>query len=71
VDGVYDLESSTVTRNTIGFAYGDECFIYAMTYTQTRSPADNETKQSIGFHVTLRTIGDFGSDTSRFDQQGG
>lgn len=58
----YDIESETLVRNTFGFAYDDECFTYLMSFSQQRT-AGGETKQSFGFNISLRTLGDFGSSS--------
>ena len=49
-------------------AYDDECFSYTMTYGETRNRTTLETSQTIGFNVSFRTIGDFGSNSSGFAQ---
>lgn len=61
----FDIESSTMTKNSFGLAYDDECFIYSMTYSQSRNRVTDEVDQSIGFTISLRTLGEFGSDTGR------
>lgn len=61
--GTYDFTSNVVTADSGGFAYDDECFSYTMTYTQTRSTTTEETTTSVGFNVSFRTIGDFGTAT--------
>lgn len=66
--GTYDLEENVMVRNGIGFGYADECFTYLMTYSQTRDRDDKEVSQSIGFNISFRTLGDFGSATSNFIQ---
>lgn len=63
--GTYDFTSSILTSDSAGFAYDDECFSYTMTYSETRD-TNNEVSQSIGFNISFRTIGDFGSDSSSF-----
>ena len=67
--GTYDFESGVVVRNAIGFAYDDECFTYMMTWSTKRDPNHDvsereEDEQSIGFHISFRTLGDFGSSTN-------
>jgi LPS-assembly protein len=59
----YDIVSNTLVKDSIGFAYDDECFTYSLTGTETRSPLEPDKKptRSIGFFVSLRTLGDFGS----------
>lgn len=63
----YELVSNTLVRASAGLAYDDECFSYSMTYNQTRNaPPSTVTKpnHSIGFNITFRTLGDFGSTSS-------
>lgn len=62
----YDFTSSVLTSDSAGFAYDDECFSYTMTYSETRDPTTEEESQSIGFNISFRTIGDFGSNSSSF-----
>jgi LPS-assembly protein len=64
--GTYDLERRMMTRDGLGFAYSDECFTYLMTFSETRSTTTNEVSQNIGFNISFRTLGDFGSATSSF-----
>jgi len=63
--GTYDLESNLVRRNSFGFSYDDECFSYAMTFAQTRNGID-EPSTSVGFNISFRTLGDFGSSSNEF-----
>jgi LPS-assembly protein len=72
--GTYDFESGVLVRNSVGFAYDDECFSYTMTWSTKR---DNDSKvalreddeHSIGFNISFRTLGDFGSATSQLTDQ--
>ncbi len=64
--GTYDIESETVVKNDYGFSYGDECFIYSMTYSRSENRVTKETDHSFGFRVSLRTIGDFGTSSGDF-----
>ena len=68
--GTYDLEKHVLVKNGVGFGYADECFTYLMTYSQSRSrdPSDREVKQTVGFNITFRTLGDFGSSTANIVQ---
>ncbi len=66
--GTYDLEKSVMVNNGIGFGYADECFTYLMTYSQTRNRTTRDVSQSIGFNISFRTLGDFGSATNKFMQ---
>ena len=64
--GTYDFISSTLTSDSGGFAYDDECFSYAMTYTESRNSTTDEVTTTVGFNVSFRTIGDFGSNSGAF-----
>ncbi|MGO4842980.1 hypothetical protein AB4144_62990, partial [Rhizobiaceae sp. 2RAB30] len=59
---------STTTRDAFGFAYDDECFSYSMTFAESRSTGTDESTQTVGFNISFRTIGDFGSNTAGFTQ---
>ncbi len=61
--GTYDIESQTLVKNDYGFSYGDECFIYSMTYSRSKNRDTQEVSQSFGFRISLRTIGDFGTSS--------
>jgi LPS-assembly protein len=66
--GTYDFESKVVVRDAVGFAYDDECFSYTMTFSETRDRNTEDSSQSIGFNVSFRTLGDFGTNTNTFSQ---
>lgn len=68
--GTYDLRQSFMARDSFGFSYDDECFSYAMTYTEKRSSSSSEASQTIGFNLSFRTIGDFGTTTNQLSQVG-
>ena len=59
--GTYDMVSETLVRASSGLAYDDECFTYSMAYEQTRNPGEDKASHSIGFNISLRTLGDIGS----------
>ncbi|TIN92131.1 MAG: LPS-assembly protein LptD [Mesorhizobium sp.] len=65
--GTYDLQKSVLVKDGVGFAYNDSCFTYLMTYSQSRDLNTREVTQSIGFNLSFRTLGDFGSSTSAID----
>jgi LPS-assembly protein len=67
--GTYDFESSVVTRNSLGFAYDDECFSYTMTMTTKRDAnldvaRRQKDQQTFGFNISFRTLGDIGSTSN-------
>lgn len=66
--GTHDFVSDTVVRSSFGFAYDDECFTYSMSYSQIRPTTPGAEKStSIGFNISFRTLGDFGTKTSAFE----
>lgn len=58
--GTYDFEGSRLTSRTIGFTYDDECFLFTLSYTERHPTGRQDVSRSIGFRVSLRTLGDFG-----------
>lgn len=60
----YDIVSRKFISNSVGALYADECFSYAMTYTQNRNLVTDELSHTVGFNVSFRTLGDFGSTPS-------
>ncbi|MBK8458279.1 MAG: LPS-assembly protein LptD [Phyllobacteriaceae bacterium] len=63
--GTYDLASNVMTKASLGAGYADECTAYSLTYNEYRAASAPATvSRSFGFHVSLRTIGDFGTDSS-------
>jgi LPS-assembly protein len=63
----HDFIQERLVRNSIGFQYDDECFTYQMTFTQVR-PTDEKESLTVGFNVSFRTLGDFGSNSNVLDQ---
>jgi LPS-assembly protein len=63
--GTYDFEKNILVENSLGFAYDDECFTYLMTYSQDRDRDSRETSETIGFHISFRTLGEFGDATDK------
>jgi LPS-assembly protein len=66
--GTYDLVGDIMTSDGMGFAYSDECFTYLMTFSETRNRTTREVSQNIGFNISFRTLGDFGSASNQFVQ---
>ena len=59
----YDLVSKTLVSDSIGLSYDDECFTFSLTGSETRATtAGAKPVRSIGFFVSLRTLGDFGTN---------
>jgi len=65
--GTYDLQQSVLVKDGVGFAYNDSCFTYLMTFSQTRDSITKEVSQNVGFNLSFRTLGDFGSSQSSID----
>jgi LPS-assembly protein len=62
----YDIKNKYFASNAIGFGYDDSCTSYSMTYSETKTfdagtNAISKPKRSIGFNLSFRTLGDFGS----------
>lgn len=63
--GTYDIETSVMTKRGIGFGYDDECFTFNVSYAESVDRYDeDDVKKTIGFNLSFRTIGDFGSSQS-------
>jgi LPS-assembly protein len=60
----YDLENEFLVSDRIGLGYDDECFSYTLSFAETRDDENDEAERTIGFSVSLRTLGDFGTDQS-------
>ncbi len=63
----YDFERSVLIKDSVGFAYDDECFTYLMTFSETRERDSGELSQSIGFNLSFRTLGDIGAASAPTD----
>lgn len=63
--GVYDLQSNVLVKDSLGFGYDDECFAYSLTLNETRRISNpSDVTRSIGFFISLRTLGDFSTNSS-------
>lgn len=63
----YDLQQDYMSANSLGFGYADECFTFALTYSQTHTINDEnerDTTEKVGFQLSFRTLGDFGNSTA-------
>lgn len=68
--GTYDLQQDYMAANSFGFGYADECFTFALTYSQThtiRTDNTRDTTEKVGFQLSFRTLGDFGNSTAGFN----
>jgi len=67
--GAYDLETSVLVSDTVGFGYMDECFAYTFTVATNRDRDREDTdERTFGFSISLRTLGDIGSEPGTFLQ---
>jgi LPS-assembly protein len=70
--GTYDIKSDLMVSNAFGIGYDDECFSFALTYSQNRSlvagTSEIERSRSIGFNLSFRTLGDIGSARGPFGE---
>ncbi len=72
--GTYDFQSGVVTRDSVGFAYDDECFSYTVTMTTKRDANPNSERRerdvrTFGFNISFRTLGDFGTNSTQLFSQ--
>ncbi len=61
---VFNIEASKVSSYGLGLRYDDECFTYGMSYSETRDVFTSARQRSIGFNVSLRTLGEIANDAS-------
>ena len=66
----YDIKNDFVADNTIGFGYEDECFAFALAYTQERD-INQAVDWSVGARLSLRTLGDVKVGSADFQQFSG
>ncbi|MDH6229951.1 LPS-assembly protein [Mesorhizobium soli] len=60
--GTYDIVSGVVTKDSLGFAYDDECFSYTLSMITKRDPQKiARDERTFGFNISFRTLGDFGT----------
>jgi LPS-assembly protein len=64
----YDMSYGVLVSDAVGISYLDDCFGFTFAYAQTRNAETKEVKNNIGFTLSFRTLGDFGSDTSKFQK---
>ncbi|MGB8816791.1 MAG: LPS-assembly protein LptD [Rhizobiaceae bacterium] len=59
----YDIENKYTPSMSVGFGYDDSCTSYSLTYSETRTLTTlDDPKRSIGFYLSFRTLGDFGTN---------
>jgi LPS-assembly protein len=68
-NATYDLESETLVSSSLGFGYADECFTYTMAFRRTQNTVTREADYDIGFNISFRTIGDFGTSLAEVTPQ--
>ncbi len=63
----YDIHGDLMVKKGVGFAYDDECLTYMMTYVESSGHVKpKEISRTVGFNISFRTLGDFGSTKSTF-----
>lgn len=61
----YDIQHKYAPSMSVGFGYDDSCTSYSLTYSEARTLTTmNDPKRSIGFFLSFRTLGDFGTKQS-------
>jgi LPS-assembly protein len=65
----YDMHYNETVADAIGISYLDDCFGYSLSVGQTYNVQSNERRTDIGFNLSFRTIGDFGSDPRKMFTQ--
>ncbi len=59
----YDLKNKYSPALSLGFGYDDSCTSYSLTYSETRTvTTKNDPSRTIGFFLSFRTLGDFGTN---------
>jgi LPS-assembly protein len=65
----YDLQTSVLVSDKIGFGYMDECFAYTFTMETNRDAQRiDRDERTFGFSISLRTLGDIGDERGTFLQ---
>jgi LPS-assembly protein len=66
----YDMQYNSMTADTFGVAYLDDCFGFNLGVGQSYNVLSQERRTNVSFNISFRTIGDFGSNTGKmFTQQ--
>jgi LPS-assembly protein len=65
----YDTVSKLMISDALGMGYLDECFGLTLSVSQTRNSQTRELRNNIGFNISFRTIGDFGSNSASMRSQ--
>jgi LPS-assembly protein len=61
----YDMQYNTVTSDSFGVGYLDDCFGFNLGVGQSTNVFTNEKRTNVSFNISFRTIGDFGSNTGQ------
>lgn len=62
----YDLSNDVLDKYTAGISYECDCFTVKAQYTEDRKTT-GAIDRSYGFYITLRTLGELGTDSNVFD----
>jgi LPS-assembly protein len=63
------MQFNELTNDAFGISYLDDCFGYSLAVGQSTNVFTKERRTDIGFNISFRTIGDFGSDTKKMFTQ--
>lgn len=68
--GTYDIISDKLVSSKLGIGYECDCFSLAVFMNETRSVLGTQpVERNIGFSLTMRTLGEFGSDTGEIGDE--
>lgn len=62
----YDMSYGVLVSDAVGVSYLDDCFGFSLAYSQTRNAVTKEASNNVGFTLSFRTLGNFGSNTNKF-----
>lgn len=62
----YDLTQNELDKYSVGISYYCDCFLVRATYTEDKDNNDAITR-NYSLFISLRTLGEFGTDTGDFD----
>jgi LPS-assembly protein len=61
-NAVFNIEAKKTSSFGFGLRYDDECFTYGMAYSESRDVVSNVKKRTVGFNISLRTLGEISND---------
>jgi LPS-assembly protein len=57
------MQYNSVTADTFGVAYLDDCFGFNLGVGQSYNILSKERRTNVSFNISFRTIGDYGNST--------